>query len=345
MKKVIILGHFALGTNNLNGQTIKTKIITEALQDQLSSREVGIEDTAGGWRFLLRLPLVVLRMLRGAEDIVILPAYKGVRVIVPMLVCLNVFFHRHLHYVVIGGWLPDYTQRLPLLRFFLKHIHHIYVETHSMLQDMERQHFTNVCIMPNCKPLSILSEDQLPPHNLPYKLCTFSRVFKEKGIGEAVDAVKRCNEQFGSTVFELDIYGQIEQKEWFDNLMRNQPSFIAYRGTIPANQSTDVLQNYFALLFPTFYKGEGFAGTLIDAMAAGVPVFASDWHSNAEIVEEGRTGFLFPVHSVDALVKILIKTAEQPDILQQMRVICIRKAYQFLPDVVVQTFLRNLSGQ
>mgnify|MGYP007070081195 CR=1 FL=1 len=47
MKKAIILGHFALGSNNLNGQTIKTKIIAEALRNQLAPAEVGIEDTAG----------------------------------------------------------------------------------------------------------------------------------------------------------------------------------------------------------------------------------------------------------------------------------------------------------
>ncbi len=39
----------------------------------------------------------------------------------------------------------------------------------------------------------------------------------------------------------------------------------------------------------------GFAGTLIDAMAAGVPVIASNWKYNPEIVIENVTGRIYPL--------------------------------------------------
>jgi glycosyltransferase involved in cell wall biosynthesis len=50
---------------------------------------------------------------------------------------------------------------------------------------------------------------------------------------------------------------------------------------------TKVLRDYFALLFPIYYIGEGFAGTAIDAFSAGVPVIASDWKYNSEVIKEG----------------------------------------------------------
>ena len=342
MKTVAILGHFAFGINDLNGQTIKTKIIADLLTDQLGPHEISFEDTHGRWMFLLRLPLAILRVLLHNRNVIIMPAYKGVRVITPLLVTLNTFFQRRLHYVVIGGWLPNYTRRFPILRFFLKRLHYIYVETNIMKLELEQQNFQNVYIMPNCKPLAILSENQLPVHHPPYKLCTFSRVIKEKGIEEAVKAVAECNQRMGKTVYTLDIYGQIEQQEWFEELMERQPAAIVYKGVVPFDQSTDILKDYFLLLFPTYYRGEAFAGTLIDAMAAGVPTIASNWHSNSEIIEDGKTGRLFPVHSVESLVEILTEAAEHPDDIQRMRGKCISQAKNYQPDAVVQILLDKL---
>lgn len=67
---------------------------------------------------------------------------------------------------------------------------------------------------------------------------------------------------------------------------------------VPFNQSTEVLKNYDALLFPTYYEGEGFAGTIIDAFAAGLPVIASDWKYNSEIIKQGITGVITKTHSI-----------------------------------------------
>lgn len=142
----------------------------------------------------------------------------------------------------------------------------------------------------------------------PLKLCTFSRVMREKGIEDAVNVVETVNRELGLTVFTLDIYGQVDsvQIEWFDELQSKFPSYIRYAGLVPFDKSVDVLKEYFALLFPTYYEGEGFAGTLIDAFSAGVPVIASDWKYNTEIVNE-NVGFIFPSGDEQAFADILKK--------------------------------------
>lgn len=344
MKKVIILGHFAFGKTEVNGQTIKTKIISQALTSQLGASEVSFADTHGRWRFLMRLPLSIFKVLKNGQNIVMMPAYKGILLITPLLVCLNVFFHRHLHYVVIGGWLPNYTRRFSLLRACLKRFNGIYVETSSMQKELGAQEFKNVYVMPNCKSLTILPKEQLQyAQSVPYKLCTFSRVIKEKGIEDAVKAVNECNTRLGKTTFTLDIYGQIEQEEWFCNLMSDQPETIRYKGVIPFYETTNILKDYCALLFPTYYKGEAFAGTLIDALAAGLPTIASDWHSNPELIIEEETGILFPTHDIDALVHILIEIASHPEQILNMKEKCIFHADKYKPENVIQILTQNLS--
>jgi len=46
------------------------------------------------------------------------------------------------------------------------------------------------------------------------------------------------------------------------------------------------------MLFPTFWVGEGFPGIIIDAYIAGLPIIASDWNLNGEIIDEKETGFI-----------------------------------------------------
>ena len=81
------------------------------------------------------------------------------------------------------------------------------------------------------------------------------------------------------------------------------------------------------LLFPTYYDGEGFAGTLIDAMAAGVPVIASNWRYNSEIIKDGKIGFIINKNLKNELVKVLSATNRG----NEMKISCLLEAEKYLP--------------
>ncbi len=166
---------------------------------------------------------------------------------------------------------------------------------------------------------------------------------KEKGIEDAVNAVKAVNEHFGRIVYTLDIYGQVDsaQTEWFNELKSSFPSYIKYGELVPFDKSVEVLKNYFALLFPTYYEGEGFAGTLLDAMAAGVPVIASDWRYNPEIVNE-KTGYVYPAHDNHALVDTLISVGNNPDLLLSKKSGCLKEAEKYRAESVIQRLTSKL---
>ncbi len=344
--KFCVFGHFANGKQLLNGQTIKTKIFTEELESQVGEAQVLNIDTHGGVKSLLKAPFQVLKALKKSENIVIMPAHNGLRVYAPLLnFCKKFYKKRKLHYVVIGGWLPEFLQNKKSLAKKLKKFDGIYVETNSMKEALDNMAFTNVSVMPNCKKLDILEKEQLACYKeYPYKLCTFSRVMKQKGIGDAVNAVKTINEAFGKTIFTLDIYGQVDrdQTEWFDNLQKEFPEYVKYGGLVPFDKSTEVLKDYYALLFPTYYDGEGFAGTLIDAFAAGLPVIASDWKYNAEIIESYRTGIIYKLQESDALENALKWCIDNTALWNDMRANCLLEAKKYLPQVVVKEFLENL---
>ena len=80
MKRVSVIGHFAMGHQYLNGQTIKTKIVAGELTRVLGSEQVATVDTHGGRKTLLKAPFQVLGALKNSTNVVILPAKNGLRV-------------------------------------------------------------------------------------------------------------------------------------------------------------------------------------------------------------------------------------------------------------------------
>lgn len=346
IKKATVIGHFAFGEELLNGQTIKTKILTDELDKKFGKNKIRKIDTHGGKKLLLKVPFQVLSAFVHSENIIIFPAHNGVRVYVPLLAVGKKFFDtRRLHYVVIGGWLPEFIQHRKRLKNCLNKFDGIYVETSTMKRRMEQQGFQNIIVMPNCKDLNILNESDLVYHEAePYKLCTFSRVMKEKGIEEAVNTVREVNESMGKVVYVLDIYGQIDEKqtEWFCELKDTFPQYIQYKGMVDYRESVETIKNYFALLFPTKYEGEGFAGTLIDALAAGVPVIASDWKYNSDIIIDGKTGKLYCADNRDMLVKILSYAYWNRREWEKQKLHCIQQAQDYLPQNVIKILLERL---
>lgn len=346
LKKVCICGHFGFGEDLLNGQTIKTKIVAAELDRELGAEQVCKIDTHGGAKAVLRLPFQLFGAMRGFRNIIILPAHNGLRVIAPILsLYRRIFQDRKLHYIVIGGWLPSFLQDKPALQEQLKRFDALYVETNTMRGALEAMGFANVVVMPNCKELVPVAESELATaYAEPYKLCTFSRVMREKGIEDAVEAVKVVNEKFGRTVFTLDIYGQVDagQTEWFAGLQGSFPEYIRYGGQIPFARSVEVLKDYFALLFPTKFYTEGIPGTIIDAYAAGVPVISTRWESFADMIEDGRSGIGYAFGENEELISCLCGLQASPERIINMKHYCLEKAEGYRPENVLQTLIQRL---
>ena len=347
MAKVSVLGHFGGGETLLNGQTVKTKIITKELQGRFAREQVLKIDTHGGWKTLVKAPFQTIYALKNSRNILIFPAQNGLRIYAPLLSFFRHFFKgRKLHYVVIGGWLPQFLTKRKGLAKALKKFDGIYVETGTMKIALEARGFDNVFVMPNCKKLIVLSENELVyPQGVPYKLCTFSRVMREKGIEDAVRTVTEVNQSLGRTVFSLDIYGQVDENQidWFEALRKNFPDYIRYSGVIPFDRSVETLKEYFALLFPTYYEGEGFAGTLIDAYSAGVPVIASDWKYNMELVNE-NVGYVYKTRDNVALAELLNAVATDPTMILKKKKSCLYEAEKYKIEKVVSVLLDRIEG-
>lgn len=346
MRKVCICGHFADGTYMNDGQTVKTCMLRDELKNRLGVADVYCIDTHGRMKQILMFPRLIYGLIC-CRNVIILPAQNGLPLMSSWLSCWNRVFHRKLHYSVIGGWLASFLDNNPRTKHHLTCFDKIYTETSTMKRALESRGFSNVVVIPNCKSLPIISENRLRrEYDMPYRLVTFSRVMKQKGIEDLIDTIWAINSESGKTIYQLDIYGPVdpEEQDWWKVQMKriNQTDYIHYRGNAPADKSVEILSEYFALVFPTRFYTEGIPGTIIDAYAAGLPVISAKWESFGDLVEDGATGLGFGFEEWDELKALLLRVSEEPSIIADMKKACVKKAEGYLPSNVIPLIINEL---
>lgn len=345
-KTIGIIGHFGGKENILDGQTIKTKILYEELSNA-TDWKIQKVDTYYKSRNPIKLLFDTFKCLLYTKDIIVLLSGNGMKFYFPLLSFFANKFHKNIYHDVIGGNLDLYVSKYPKFKNYLNSFQVNWVETEGMKKKLINQEINNCEVMPNFKRLSIANTDFNEMHfTEPYRFCIFSRVMKEKGVEDAIEAIETINKEAGKVICTLDIYGRIDDgyEARFDEILKTVTEAIQYKGMVPYDKSVEAINDYYALLFPTYWKGEGFPGTIVDAFSAGLPVIATDWNCNSEIVTNKVNGILYPNKDIKNLkdaIEYLIKDTVN---IQTMKMNCISTAKKYQPEEYVKQIINRLEG-
>lgn len=339
-----ICGAFDFEEKYTGGQSIKTREFYFQLADSVGKNRIRILESTSYKQNPIVFFFKLVRMCLECKNILILPAQNGIQILSPLLVFFKKVTNVRIHYSVIGGWLPDLLKEKRRLAKKLSQFDTILVETTVMKQELDLLGFHNVYILQNFKRLNPVNKSLLQKTELPVRLCYFSRILKEKGIEDAIAVVERINRN--GHMCDFDIYGPVidEYKEQFETLMEGTPDSINYKGVIMPSDSTNVLKKYDLQLFPTRYKTEGIPGSIVDSYFAGVPVVASRWNSYDDIIAEGETGVGFHIHDLDDFYAVLSRIIQDRDSIDRMKIACIDKAKEYMPETVMQQFFEIIRG-
>lgn len=93
---------------------------------------------------------------------------------------------------------------------------------------------------------------------------------------------------------------------------------IAELAWIPGERSDipEIMQGLDCFVLPSL--AEGISNTILEAMATGLPVIATDVGGNADLVVVGKTGELIPSADPDAMAKEIVRLARDPDLAKNM---------------------------
>lgn len=131
-------------------------------------------------------------------------------------------------------------------------------------------------------------------------LCWLGRISPEKGLEDAVAAAQAVG-------LPLKVMGRIQDQDYFDQIRRNFPEgAFEYLGFLSTDKMQRVLGRCKALLVTSRWV-EAFGNVLIEALACGVPVTSYGLGGPAEIVRDGKTGWLVEPNSVSGLIAAVQK--------------------------------------
>jgi glycosyltransferase involved in cell wall biosynthesis len=159
-----------------------------------------------------------------------------------------------------------------------------------------------------------ISEFSPKPFPQQVSFLLIARLIRDKGIVEFVSAAKILKARHPKArvrlvgVFDKNpsAISRDEVDQW---VSAGYIEFLGYLDDVrPAIADSSVF------VLPTFYR-EGTPRTVLEAMAMGRPIVTTDAPGCRETVEEGKNGFLVPVHNIDSLVNAMEKFLVQPDLV------------------------------
>ena len=143
------------------------------------------------------------------------------------------------------------------------------------------------------------------------KFLFLSQVRVEKGVLDALEAARRL--PAGCT---LTVRGPL--MPGFDPSVFDGHPNATYGGPVDARDVGRVFAEHDALVFPSWYEGEGIPGVVIESLQAGRAVIATSWRTLPEIVEDEMSGLIVPTRDVDALAHAMSRLAVGPALHQRL---------------------------
>lgn len=107
---------------------------------------------------------------------------------------------------------------------------------------------------------------------------------------------------------EFEFVGDVPEE---NRAIAEKHSNVVLLGALPHSEVKEKLLGADVFLFLTHFYGEGFSNALCEAMAVGLPCLVTDWAANADMIDEGKGGYVVPIHEVDKAAEALRRMSDK----------------------------------
>ena len=321
MKKIIFVGWVNQGCAPVDGETTKNQYIIAELKKYCKVTVLDFyEKNRHPWIYLQALWAFITQP---EATIIFSTSAKNVYAFLRLFKRLRV--RRDIIYWVIGGAFAKQVKDGIFRADVFNYITYNLVQCHSMIDELKEAGVTNARFVSNFKPIPYYPDVETAlaarTKSETLRFVFLSRIMPSKGCDYILEAVRRLNAKGLQPRFSVDFYGKIDadyREQFLKEVGRLEN--VIWHGLLDlrTNEGYDTLASYHAMLFPTFHPTEGFAGVMIDAFIASLPVLASDWAHNTEAITDGKQGIIYPVHNAEALMNVMEKCISGQVDLQAM---------------------------
>lgn len=337
--KVAYFGFLPCDKPAMGGAEVKSKNVMKALLQSNEIEMIKVYDTSNWKRKVHKLFVWTLEAIIQCDALLIIASTASFLTYLRFIHVCNFIFQRQIHFIPIGKSSPQLYVGNAFKR--ANKIKGIYVQTESNLHSLEKIGLNNVYLMHNFKyePLYLIEEYSCV---MPLRFCFFSRVSESKGILETLEVFRKLN--MNGICCMLDVYGKIDAgfENKFISVINTCSEFAQYLGVVKPEEASMIIKDYFMLVFPTKFDGEGFPGAIIDALAAGVPVLSSRFEFFYDILVEGKTSISFKMGDYHDMYRVMKDCISNPKKICKMRTICHKEYSKYLPKNEIKKIIDNL---
>jgi len=156
------------------------------------------------------------------------------------------------------------------------------------------------------------------------------RLSSEKGHAIAIDAMKKIDHA------ELWIVGEGPMRSDIEKLISDSHMGAQVKMMGNRNDISQWLSLADCLVLPSSYEGQGLV--LIEAMAAGVPIVATNVGGVSEIVKNEVNGLLVPAKNSEALAEAVIRVLTEP----ALKDVFVSESDKIYPEYKIEHICRQL---
>ncbi len=343
MDKVLLIGAINRDQVPTGGQEAKNQILIQWLNQKADLRVIDTKSWKKKPWILFR---ILFSILKHQDHIILsLSSLSAFRVIQ-----LLKFFDRQEKtiYLVVGGWFPDMLKENPRKVKWYHSLKWIYVQSHSMVESLKALGLSNSGYLPNFKFIDLELAQWIPKVSVGSKKFLYlSRIDEEKGARLVIEAIEALNHEGIFPELSVDFYGYVREdfRPYFMDKVESLP-YIHYKGVIDLRDKQNYLElaqeGYYGFLFCSSYIGEGFPGAILDAMILGIPVIASDWNFNKEVVRDKTDGLIVPPKSVEELKDAIHFFVRNPERVREMALNIKKNSANYDADKVLENLMNGL---
>lgn len=212
----------------------------------------------------------------------------------------------------------------PLDSFYWKFLHRVinrYIDQVTFVTEAGCEVFLRNHKWPKEK-LNIIENGTYLPESfkistqLPIRFGSVGRMVKLKGQSILMDAIKALitgDHKLESEQFVLDFYGSGPVEDDLKELSNELPSgLVTFHGEVKDIEK--IYENIDVLIVAS--QSEGLSMVIIEAMARGIPVIATDVGGNPTLVKNNKTGLLIPYGDPIVLAEAISTVLKKVDLVE-----------------------------
>lgn len=146
------------------------------------------------------------------------------------------------------------------------------------------------------------------------KLLTVGRLSEVKGHRYLICAVNRIRQRHPGIEVKIAGHGELKsslERYVIDKGLVGHVRFVGEQKNVEA-----LMHEADVFVFPSLHEGFGLA--LVEAMACGLPVIATEAVKSNDLIEDGKSGFLVPVKDAEAIAEKVKQILDDSDLASTM---------------------------